>query len=57
VVNCLEQLMLNWKDATLEDLGSCDKVVSNKKETTLIGGHGDAEALKLRIEQIKKEIE
>lgn len=44
------------EDATLEDLGSCDKVVSNKKETTLIGGHGNAEALKLRIEQIKNEI-
>ena len=44
------------EDATLEDLGSCDKVVSNKKETTLIGGHGNADALKLRIEQIKNEI-
>jgi len=45
------------EDATLEDLGSCDKVVSNKRETTIVGGHGDADALKLRIEQIKKEIE
>jgi chaperonin GroEL len=44
------------EDATLEDLGSCDKVVSNKKETTLIGGHGNADALKLRIDQIKNEI-
>ena len=45
------------EDSTLEDLGSCDKVVSNKRETTIVGGHGDADALKLRIEQIKKEIE
>jgi chaperonin GroEL len=45
------------EDATLEDLGSCDKVVSNKRETTIIGGHGESDGLKLRIEQIKKEIE
>lgn len=45
------------EDASFEDLGSCDKVSSNKRETTLIGGHGDVDGLKLRIEQIKKEIE
>jgi chaperonin GroEL len=43
--------------ATLADLGSCDKVVVTKDETTLIGGHGRAENLKGRICQIKTEIE
>ncbi|HXV99504.1 MAG TPA: chaperonin GroEL, partial [Anaerolineae bacterium] len=43
--------------ATLADLGCCDKVVVTKDETTLIGGHGCAEAIKGRICQIKTEIE
>jgi chaperonin GroEL len=43
--------------ATLADLGSCDKVVITKDETTLIGGHGSAAPLKKRISQLKTEIE
>jgi chaperonin GroEL len=43
--------------ATLADLGRCDKVVSTKEETTVVGGHGSEEAIKGRINQIKAEID
>jgi chaperonin GroEL len=43
--------------ATLADLGRCDKVVSNKEDTTVVGGHGSEEAIKGRINQIKAEID
>jgi len=45
------------ESATLEDLGRADKVVSTKEDTTIIGGRGDEEAIKGRMEQIKVEIE
>ena len=43
--------------ATLADLGRCDKVVSNKEDTTIVGGIGSEEAITGRINQIKAEIE
>ncbi|MDX1520519.1 MAG: chaperonin GroEL [Anaerolineae bacterium] len=43
--------------ATLDDLGRCDKVISTKDDTTIVGGHGDEAAIKGRINQIKAEIE
>ncbi len=43
--------------ATLADLGQCDKVVSTKDDTTIVGGKGSEEAIKGRINQIKAEIE
>jgi chaperonin GroEL len=43
--------------ATLNDLGRCDKVVSTKEDTTLVGGAGSEEAIKGRITQIKAEID
>jgi len=42
---------------TIEDLGRAEKVVSTKEDTTIIGGKGDPEMIKARIEQIKAEIE
>lgn len=45
------------ESATLEDLGRADKVVSTKEDTTIIGGRGEEEAIKGRMEQIKVEIE
>jgi chaperonin GroEL len=42
---------------TIEDLGKAEKVVSNKDDTTVVGGKGDASAIKGRIEQIRVEIE
>jgi chaperonin GroEL len=43
--------------ATLTDLGRCDKVVSNKDDTTIVGGVGTEEAITGRINQIKAEID
>jgi chaperonin GroEL len=43
--------------ATLEDLGTCEKVVSTKTDTTIIGGAGDEAAIHGRIEEIKVAVE
>jgi chaperonin GroEL len=40
----------------VEDLGSCQRVVSDKEQTTLIGGGGDKQAIAARIEQVRREI-
>ena len=42
---------------TIEDLGKAEKVLSDKDDTTIIGGEGDSSAIKGRIEQIRVEIE
>jgi chaperonin GroEL len=42
---------------TINDLGQAEKVVCTKDDTTIIGGKGDAGAIKGRIEQIRVEIE
>ncbi len=39
------------------DLGQAEKVVSDKDNTTVIGGKGDGKAIKGRIEQIRVEID
>jgi chaperonin GroEL len=43
--------------AVVADLGQAEKVVSDKDNTTVIGGKGDAKAIKGRIEQIRVEID
>ena len=43
--------------ATLEDLGRCDKVVSTKEDTTIVGGAGTEQAITGRINQIKAEVD
>jgi len=43
--------------ATLDDLGRAEKVVSDKENTTIISGKGDADQIKGRVEQIRIEIE
>ncbi len=42
---------------TIQDLGQAEKVASTKDDTTIVGGKGDADAIKGRIEQIRVEIE
>ena len=42
---------------TLQDLGKAEKVVSDKDNTTIVGGKGDSSQIKGRIEQIRVEIE
>jgi chaperonin GroEL len=41
----------------IDDLGKAEKVVSDKDDTTIVGGAGDSSAIKGRIEQIRVEIE
>jgi len=43
--------------ATLEQLGSAEKIVINKDTTTIVNGYGDAEYVQERIESIKNQIE
>ncbi len=43
--------------ATLEMLGSAEKVTLNKENTTIVNGDGEKEAIKGRVAQIRKQIE
>ncbi|MFT5513421.1 MAG: chaperonin GroEL [Bacteroidia bacterium] len=45
------------EDATLESLGTCEKVVINKENTTIVNGIGTKADIKGRIAQIKAEID
>ncbi len=51
-----EEVGRKLETATLADLGTAEKTVSDKDNTTIIGGHGDAKAIQGRIEQIRVEI-
>jgi chaperonin GroEL len=42
---------------TIEDLGSAEKIVVSKDDTTIVGGKGDSSQIKGRIEQIRVEID
>lgn len=48
---------MNFENLTLNDLGTCDKVIATKDETMFIGRGGDPEKIKERIELVKKQIE
>ena len=52
-----EEKGLKLDQATLEMLGTCDKVTVSKDNTTIVNGAGDKQAIQDRIAQIKKEIE
>ena len=43
--------------ATIEMLGSCEKIVTDKDNTTIINGEGDSDSIKARVNQIKAQIE
>jgi len=45
------------EDATIEDLGRADSVTIDKDNTTIVGGAGNKEEIKGRINQIKAQIE
>ena len=51
------ELGMELDKATLDDLGIAKRVVINKDNTTIIDGAGDAEAIKERVAQIRKQIE
>ncbi|MBE6114536.1 MAG: chaperonin GroEL, partial [Erysipelotrichaceae bacterium] len=48
---------MELKDASLDDLGRVAKVIVKKDDTTLISGYGDKNAVKIRVEQIRGQIE
>ncbi len=51
-----EDTGLKLEQATIEMLGSCDKVTITKDNTTIVNGHGESQAIKDRVNQIKNEI-
>ncbi|WP_374650606.1 chaperonin GroEL [Dongia sp.] len=52
-----EEVGLKLENATIEQLGKAKRVVSDKDNTTIIGGGGDKKQIDLRIELIRHEIE
>jgi chaperonin GroEL len=52
-----EEIGKKLDTATLDDLGTAEKVTSTKDDTTIIGGAGSEDDLKMRINQIRAEIE
>ncbi len=45
------------ESATLDDLGSCDRVVVKKDDTTVVGGTGSKSAIQGRMKEIQAQIE
>ncbi len=52
-----EEVGLKLENADIDDLGHARKVVATKDSTTIVEGKGDADKIKSRVAQIKKEIE
>ena len=51
-----EEKGLKLEQATIEMLGTCDKITVSKDNTTIVNGGGDKQAIQERINQIKSEI-
>ncbi|MDU5336356.1 chaperonin GroEL [Enterococcus sp.] len=51
-----DDLGLDLKEATIENLGTAGKVVVDKDNTTIVEGSGDKAALTDRVEMIKRQI-
>ena len=52
-----EELGRKLDSATMEDLGSAHQIVVTKDTTTIVGGNGDPEAIKERINSIRQQTE
>ncbi|MCG7506031.1 chaperonin GroEL [Mesorhizobium retamae] len=52
-----EKLGIRLENVTMEQLGHAKRVVSDKENTTIVGGMGDGKTIKARIEQVRREIE
>ena len=52
-----EEKGFKLETATLEMCGSAEKIVMDKDNTTIVNGHGDPEAIKTRVSEIKVQIE
>ena len=51
-----EETGLKLEQATIEMLGTADKVTVSKDNTTIVNGHGDKQMISERVSQIKSEI-
>ena len=51
-----EETGLKLEQATIEMLGTADKVTVSKDNTTIVNGHGDKQIIAERVSQIKNEI-
>lgn len=51
-----DELGLKLENTDLKDLGTARKVISKKENTTIVGGEGEEQKVKERIDQIKSEI-
>ncbi len=45
------------EDATLDDLGTCEKISIDKDNTTIVNGNGEKSAIEARVNQIKAQME
>ncbi len=52
-----EERGFSLESATLDMLGTCEKVAIDKDNTTIVNGSGDAKTIKTRVNQIKSQIE
>ena len=52
-----EERGFKLENTTLEMLGQADKVVIDKDNTTVVNGKGEAEGIKVRVSQIKAQME
>jgi chaperonin GroEL len=52
-----EDLGLKLENVTPDMLGSCDRIVITKDNTTIVGGKGESDKIKGRLNQIKNQID
>jgi chaperonin GroEL len=52
-----EELGLRLENITLADLGQAKRVVSDRDNTTIIGGSGAAEAIEARCRELRRQVE
>jgi chaperonin GroEL len=47
---------MKLEDVTIDMLGKCDRVISDSKETKIIGGFGKKEDIEKRVKQVREEL-
>ena len=52
-----EEKGFKLEDATVDMLGTCEKITVDKENTTIVSGKGDKEQIEARVAQIKAQIE
>ncbi|TDU83728.1 chaperonin GroEL [Kribbella voronezhensis] len=48
---------LDLSEVTLDHLGSCDRITITENDTTIVGGHGDANLVSARLAQLETQFE